>query len=528
MRVLVTDELADAGLDRLREAGLEVETAYDLAPADLQEAVADANALVVGPDTPVRRELFEAAPNLEIVARPALGGDNIDVEAATEHGVFVVTTPEGSVRAAAEHTVAMAFATARDIPVSHARLQEGKWAKSNLLGTELNGKTVGIVGLGQVGREVTKRFRALGMNLVAADPNVDPAVAERLGVELVEFEECLDRAHFLTLHVPLTDATEGLLGAAELAQMEDGFVVNCARQGVVDEAALAAAVEDGTLEGAAVDLDADAEVDPENPLLHVEDVVVNPHPVGDTPEARARVARGLAEQVLTVVEDQPLASAVNAPSVNESDFPRVRPFVDLTETAGKVAAQLLGADPTAVEIAYEGDIAGEAVELLTAKALAGVFATADRRVTAVNAAAVAESRGVDVTETRTGESEDFESLVTVTVETGDESVSVCGTLFEDEEPRIVRIDGYRVDAIPHGCMLVARNDDVPGVIGFIGTVLGDNDVNIAGMFNSRESPAGNALSVYNLDDPVPDDVLETIRADGRINDVTNIVLNGVR
>jgi D-3-phosphoglycerate dehydrogenase len=527
MRVLVTDELADAGLDRLREAGHEVETAYDITAADLPDAVADANALVVGPDTPVDRAVFEAAPELEIVGRTALDVDNIDVDAATEHGVVVVNTPEGPVRAAAEHTVAMAFAAARDIPVAHALLQDGEWAKSDLLGTELNGKTVGIVGLGRIGREVAKRFRALGMDLVATDPNADPALAERLGAELVEFEECLDRAHFLTLHVPLNDETEQLVGEAELERMADGFVVNCARAGIVDEAALAAAVEDGTLEGAAVDLDAADGVDPDSPLLSVEDVVVNPHPVGDTSETKARVATSLADRILTVFEGEPLASAVNAPSIDESSFPRVRPYVDLAETAGTVAAQLLDGEPTTVEVAYEGDIAGEAVELLTANAVAGVLAADGETVSAVNAGVVADERGVDVRESLSGDAAEFQSLLTVTVESATDAVTVSGTLFEDEEPRIVRIDDYRVDAVPHGCMLVARNEDVPGVIGFIGTVLGDNNVNIAGMFNARESRGGKALTVYNLDDPVPGAVMETIRSDDRVTDVTNIVLNGV-
>jgi D-3-phosphoglycerate dehydrogenase len=524
MQVLVTDPIADAGLDRLRAAGHEVETAYDVDGDALLEAVSGAHALVVRSGTDVTEAVFEAAPELVIVGRAGIGVDNIDIDAATDHGVVVANAPDGNVRAAAEHTVAMAFAAARAIPQAHARLRAGEWAKGDHLGTEVNGKTLGVVGLGRVGQEVAKRLRSLGMSLVAFDPYIGEERADQLGAELVDFETCLDRADFLTVHTPLTPETEGLIGADELELLGGGYLVNCARGGVVDEAALAAAVEDGTLAGAAVDVFAEEPVAPENPLLAVDDVVVTPHLGASTEAAQEHVATSIADQIVAAFGSEPVANALNAPSIDESAFPRVRPYIDLAETAGKIAAQMFDGRIAEVRVRYEGDIAGEDVEFVTASALKGVFEPLEWQVNTVNAPKIAEERGIEVTEEKTRQSKDFQSLVTVTVGDGTDELAASGSLFTGDEPRIVRLDGYRVDAIPSGQMLVVRNDDRPGVLGLIGTALGDNGVNIAGMFNGRETVGGEAMTVYNLDEPVPDEVLADIRRDERIIDVKGITL----
>jgi len=526
MKVLVTDPIADAGLERLRDAGFEVETAYDVEGDDLLDAVADANGLIVRSGTDVSEAVFEAAPDLAIVGRAGIGVDNIDIDAATDHGVIVANAPEGNVRAAAEHTVAMAFAAARSIPQAHARLKAGEWAKGDYLGTELNGKTLGIVGLGRVGQEVAKRLGSLGMDLVAYDPYIGEERADQLGAELVDLDTCLDRADFLTIHTPLTPETEDLISDAELERMGGGYLVNCARGGVVDEPALAAAVEDGTLDGAAIDVFADEPVSKDNPLLGVDEIVVTPHLGASTSAAQENVATSAADQVIAALRGEPVSNALNAPSISESTFQRVRPYVELAETAGRIASQMFGNRISSIEVTYEGDIAGEDdLEFLTASALKGVFAQVEWQVNAVNAPQIAEERGIDVTESKTLQSEDFQSLVTVTVENGDEELSVSGTLFAGDDPRIVRIDGFRVDAIPYGQMLVTRNEDAPGVIGLIGTTLGDNGVNIAGMFNGRETIGGEALTVYNLDDEVPEPVLEALLADERITEVHTITLD---
>ena len=517
MRVLVTDPIADAGIELLREAGHEVETGYDLAGDDLLDALADVNALIVRSGTEVTEEVFAAAPDLVIVGRAGIGVDNIDIDAATDHGVIVANAPEGNVRAASEHTVAMTFATARSIPQAHIRLTEGEWAKGDFLGTEVNDKTLGVVGFGRVGQEVAKRLGNLGVDLVAFDPYISEDRAAQLGAELVDdLDVLLDRADFVTIHTPLTSETANMIGEEELAQLEGGYVINCARGGIVDEAALAEAVEDGVLKGAAVDVFAEEPVSPDNPLLDVDDVIVTPHLGASTEAAQENVATSTASQVLAAFEGEPVVNALNAPSVDESAFPRIRPYIDLADTAGKIAVQLFDDRVETVEIEFAGDIAEEDVDLVTASALKGVFQPLEWQVNAVNAPQIAEDRGIDVRELKTHQSEDFQSLVTVTVGNDEHEVSVCGTQFAGEDPRIVRIDDYRVEAIPHGHMLVARNRDEPGVIGFIGSVLCDAEINIAGMFNGREVIGGEALSVYNLDEPVPEDVRERLEDDSRI------------
>jgi len=526
MRVLVTDPIADAGIALLREEGHEVETAYDAEGEQLLAAVAGAHALVVRSGTEVTREVFEAAPDLVIVGRAGIGVDNIDVDAATEHGVVVANAPEGNVRAAAEHTIAMMFATARSIPQAHICLSGGEWAKGEFLGTEMNDKTLGIVGLGRVGQEVAKRLGGFGMDLVVFDPYISRDRAAQLGAELVEdVETCLDRAEFLTVHTPLTPETEGMIGEEELAQLEGGYLVNCARGGIVDETALAEAVADGILKGAALDVFADEPRPADSPLLDVEDVVVTPHLGASTEAAQENVAVQTAQQIVAALGNEPVANALNAPSIDRSSFARIEPYIDLAETAGEIAVQLFDDRVEHVEVTYAGDIADADVDLVTASALRGVFTPLEWQVNAVNATHVAEERGITVTESKSHQAEDFQSLVTVTVGNREEEVGVCGTRFADDDPRIVRIDGYRVDAIPHGHMLVAYNEDRPGVIGFVGTELGDADVNIAGMFNAREIIGGEALSVYNLDEPVPERVLERLNADERIIDAKYISLD---
>lgn len=526
MKVLVTDPIADPGLDRLREAGYEVETDYEVEGDALLDAVADANALIVRSGTDVSREVFEAAEDLVIVGRAGIGVDNIDIEAATDHGVIVANAPEGNVRAAAEHTVAMTFAVARSIPQAHGRLVEGEWAKGEYLGTEVNNKTLAIIGLGRVGQQVAKRLDSLGMDLVVYDPYISEERAARLGAELEEdLHAALGRADFATIHTPLLPETEGMIGEAELAQLEGSYLINCARGGIVDEDALAEAVADGTLAGAALDSFAEEPLDPDSPLLDVDDIVVTPHLGASTEAAQENVATDTADAVIAAFRDEPVINALNAPSVDETAFPRIKPYIDVAETAGKVAAQLLDGRVSSIEVTYEGDIAEEDVELVTASALKGVFEPLEWQVNAVNAPQLAEDRGIEVTESKTRQTEDFQSLVRVAVSANGEELAVEGTLFAGDDPRIVRIDGFRVDAVPYGHMLVARNVDEPGVIGLIGTVLGDHDVNIAGMYNAREVHGGEALTVYNLDSGVPDEAVEALLADDRIVEVTEIVLD---
>jgi D-3-phosphoglycerate dehydrogenase len=526
MKVLVTDPIAAAGIEHLEENGYDVRKSYNLSDDELLDAVADVHGLIVRSGTEVTREVFEAAPELRIVGRAGIGVDNIDLDAATDNGVIVANAPEGNVRAAAEHTVAMAFATARSIPQAHQRLSGGDWAKGEFLGTEINDKTLGIVGFGRVGQEVAKRFGSLGTDIVVFDPYISEDRAAQFGAELVgSLEACLEQADFLTIHTPLTDETEHMISDEELAELEGGYVVNCARGGIVDEAALATAVEDRILEGAAVDVFADEPVSPDNPLLDVEGVVVTPHLGASTEAAQENVAVSTAEQLVAAFEGDPVRNALNAPSVDESAYPAIEPYLELADTAGKIAVQLFDDRVERIEVTYAGDIANEDIDLVTASALKGVFAPLEWQVNTVNAPRIADERGIEVVETKSRSSEDFQSLVTVTVANSEDEISVCGTQFTGGDPRIVRIDGFRVDAIPHGHMLVARNNDKPGVIGFIGTILGEEGINIAGMFNGRETIGGEALSVYNLDEPVSETLLDRLTDDERLIETTYISLD---
>lgn len=525
VKVLITDPIADAGIERLQAAGYTVETAYEATGDELLAAVADVNAMIVRSGTDVSRELFEAAEELTIVGRAGIGVDNIDIEAATEHGVIVANAPDPNVRATAEHTVGMLFATARSIPQAHARLKGGEWAKGDYLGTEVNGKTLGIVGLGRVGQQVAKRCDGLGMELVAFDPYIPEERADTLGVELVdELEACLQRADVATVHTPLTTETEGMIGKDELQLLEEGYILNCARGGIVDETALAQAVEEGILEGAAIDVYATEPLPSDSPLTDVEEIVMTPHLGASTRAAQEDVATLTARQVIDGLEGRPVLHALNAPSVDENAFDRLRPYIDIAETAGRIATQMLNDRIASVEVTYFGELADEETDFVTASALKGIFDPLQWKVNAVNARKVAADRGVDVTESKTHQAEDFQSLVRVTVGDGDREVSVDGTLFADNTPRIVRIDEFRVDAVPYGRMLVVDNHDVPGVIGHVGTVLGKHDINIAGMFNARESVGGEAITVYNLDDPVPESIIEDLESDERIIEVTQIIL----
>ncbi|MHC3436613.1 phosphoglycerate dehydrogenase [Natrialbaceae archaeon A-gly3] len=526
MNVLVTDPIDDAGLDVIRDAGYTVETGYDLEGEALLEAVADANALIVRSGTEVTEEVLEAGEDLVIVGRAGIGVDNIDIDAATDHGVIVANAPEGNVRAAAEHTVAMTFAAARSVPQAHIRLKDGEWAKSDYLGVELKDKTLGIVGLGRVGQEVAKKLDSLGMDLVAFDPYISQERADRIGADLAELDECIERADFLTIHTPLTPETEGMIAEDELDLLEDGYLVNVGRGGIVDEDALASKLEDGTVAGAALDVFAEEPLSQESPLLDVEEAIITPHLGASTEEAQENVATSTADQVVAALEGEPVMNALNAPSVDETAFPRIEPYINIAETAGKVAAQLFDERIESVEVSYQGEIAEEDIELVTASALKGVFEPLEWQVNAVNAPQIADDRGVDVTESKTRQAEDFQSLVSVTVGDGEETVSVDGTLFADEDPRIVRVDGYRVDAIPHGKMVITRNTDEPGVIGLIGSVMGNHEVNIAGMFNARETHGGEALTVYNVDTEVPESAKAELEADDRIIGVRYITLNG--
>ncbi|HLE43152.1 MAG TPA: phosphoglycerate dehydrogenase [Methylomirabilota bacterium] len=524
-KVLVTDSLQEAGVEALRAEGLEVDVIPTLPAAELARRIGPYAGLVVRSASKVTAEVIEAGTALEVVGRAGVGLDNVDVEAATRRGIVCMNTPGGNTIAAAEHTLALLLATARQLPQAHAHLKGGKWERDRFLGAEVHGKTLGVIGLGRIGCEVARRAQGFAMTVIAYDPYLGEEVAQRLGVELVDLDTLYRRADFITVHVPLSKDTRGLIGAAELARMKDGVrLVNCARGGIVDEAALAAAVRSGRVAGAALDV---FEKEPPwgSPVLDLEPVVVTPHLGASTEEAQTSVAVAIARQVADLLVRGIVRNAVNAPSVDPEVLKDLAPYLVLAQKLGSFLGQLARGRMSEVTLRYAGEVAGLTVQPLTVTFLRALLAVIlEENVSDVNAPYLARQRGLRVVETKTPVSEDFASLVSAEVTTDAGAWQVAGTLFHRKEPRIVQVDGYGIEAHPSGWMLVFSNDDVPGVIGRIGTLFGARGINIAGMQLGRKAPGGRAVSILNLDGAVPDDVLAEIRALPTIRSATLVRL----
>jgi D-3-phosphoglycerate dehydrogenase len=439
--------------------------------------------------------------------------DTIDVDAATERGIVVMNTPGGNTTAVAEHTLALVLALARRVPVADATLKAGRWEKNRLQGVELLGKTLGILGLGRIGSEVARRALGFRMQVLAYDPYLTREAAERLGVESVELDELLSRSDFITIHTPLSGDTRHLIGEAELARTKPGVrLINCARGGIIDEAALARALASGQVGGAGLDVFEQEPPPADHPLLRFEQVVVTPHLGAATDEAQSAVALAIADQVADVLVRGIVANAVNLPAADAETLREQAPYAGLAAAMGRFLAQMAEGRMAEARLTYAGDVAQRPTAALTLAFLRGVLGTIlAEHVTDVNAMLIARSRGLRVTETSTTESAGYSSLLTAALRTDRGLSSVAGTLFHGE-PRFVAIDGFSLEAVPQGFMLVFANQDVPGVVGRIGTLCGRHGINIAGMQLGRERRGGRAVSILNLDDPMPPDALDEIRA----------------
>ena len=510
--ILIADPVAPEGLDVLRPHG-EVVVRTGLGPAELREAIRDADVLLVRSETRVTREVLEAAERLRVVARAGAGVDNIDVAAATERGVLVINAPAGNTIAAAEHTIAMLLAAARHIASADAALKGGEWARSRFVGVEVRGKVLGIVGLGRVGTEVARRAQGLEMHVLVHDPYVSAEHARRLSMEPADLEPLLERSDFLSVHTPLTEQTRGLLGAAALARMKPtAYLINCARGGVVDEPALLAALDAGTLAGAALDVFA-REPAVDNPLVRHPRVVATPHLGASTVEAQEAVARQVAEQVLEVLAGRPAQFAVNAPSLAPEAARLLRPYVELAVVLGSVATQLAEGRFRAATITYRGELAEHDTAILGAAAIRGLLAPiTSQPINLVNAPLVARARGLVVSERKTSDAEPYTSLLEVGVATERGETLLAGTVIH-RQPHVVQIGEFSIDLVPAGgYMLMTRHQDRPGMIGKVGTLLGEADVNISSMQVGRRERRGQALMVISVDEPVPPDVLRRLRA----------------
>jgi len=517
-RVLITEKLAARGLEKLRDAGHDVDVRLDLSPDELLGVIPGASALIVRSATQVTAEVLEAGAELSVVGRAGIGLDNVDVDAATRRGVMVVNAPESNVLSAAEHTMALLLAQARNIPQAHAALVAGKWERSKWEGVELHGKTLGIVGLGRIGALVAQRALAFGMRLCAYDPYVNPDRARRMGVELLPLDELVAEADFLTIHLPKTAETAGLVGADLFAKAKPGLrIVNAARGGIVDEAALADALGSGVVAGAAFDVFA-SEPCTDSPLFSLPGVVVTPHLGASTAEAQDKAGVTIAEQVTLALAGDFVPFAVNVAATEVSET--VRPFLHLAEQLGRCFACLNDGLPPVLEVEYQGGLASANTSILTLAVLKGVFATGtEEPVSYVNAPQLAAQRGLEVRETSTSTTLDYVNLITLR----SPAHSIAGTLSGTRaEPRIVLVDDHAVEVPPAEHMLVVRNDDRPGMIGLVGTVLGEAGVSISSMDVDPSRTEGTALMVLSTDRAVPDEVFARLRAAGGILDIHRI------
>jgi D-3-phosphoglycerate dehydrogenase / 2-oxoglutarate reductase len=514
-RVLVTEEIAPGGLDRLRQAGHDVDVRLGLTADELLDAVAGAHALIIRSATQVTPELLRAGSDLIVVGRAGIGLDNVDLEAATQQGVMVVNAPQSNVVSTAEHTMALLLAQARNIPQASEALKDGRWERSRWEGVELSDKVLGIIGLGRIGKLVAQRAHAFGMRLMAYDPYVAPDRARQIGVELTTLERLLAESDFVTIHVTKTKETTGLLNKERLAAAKPGIrIVNAARGGVVDEDALADAIRSGVVGGAAIDVFA-TEPATASPLFELDSVVVTPHLGASTREAQDKAGDTIAEQVGLALAGEFVPFAVNVSAAEASET--VRPFLPLAERLGRIFVALNEGLPTVLEIECQGQLAGFDTRILTLSVLKGAFGeVTDEPVSYVNAPLMAAERGVEVRDTSTSTAQDYVNLVTVR---GGEH-TLAGTLVGLRgEPRIVMLDNHTVDLPPAAHMLILRNDDRPGMIGFVGSLLGDHGVNIADMHLGRSKEGAAALMVLATSTPVPDTVVERLRAGDGIVEV---------
>ena len=524
-KVLVSDKLSDEGLAVLREdPAVEVAVKTGLSPSELKAEIADVEALLVRSATKVTSDIIDAGKKLMVIGRAGVGVDNIDVEAATRRGIVVCNSPEGNTVAAAEHTWALILAVARSIPAASASVAAGEWKRSAFMGIELLNKTLGVIGLGKIGSEVALRAAGFGMKVIGYDPFVSADRGGRLGVELVELDDLLARADVITLHVSLTKDTRGIINAAAIAKMKPGVrIVNCARGGLIDEAALAEALRAGRVAGAGIDV-FEKEPPSDSPLLGAPNVVLTPHLGASTEEAQLKVAVDVAQQVLDVLHGKPARSAVNVLPVSAESLRTLGPYLPLAEKMGRLQGQLAEGALSAVEMIYAGQLAEEDARLLTPAFLMGLLQPIlDEPVNLVNAALVAQSRGIRVVESRSRDTEDYVSLITSRVTAARGERLIAGSLFGRSEPRIVRMDHYRVDFVPSGFMLVSMHIDKPGMIGRVGMLLGQHQINIAAMHVGREQekPGGPSVMVLALDNAVPPDVLDELR---KVDGITSATL----
>jgi len=513
-RVLVSDKLSPTAVQIFKDHGVEVDYQPDLGKDKdkLLAVINNYDGLAIRSATKVTEKLINAAPNLKVIGRAGIGVDNVDIPAASRRGIIVMNTPFGNSITTAEHAVAMIFALARQIPEANASTHAGKWEKNRFMGVEITGKTLGIIGCGNIGSIVATRGVGLKMHVIAYDPFLSEQRAEELGVDKVELDELFARADFITLHTPMTEKTKNIINAGSIAKMKKGVrIINCARGGLVVEADLIAALKSGKVAGAGIDV---FEVEPanESPLFGMENVVATPHLGASTTEAQENVALQIAEQMSDYLVRGAVSNAINMPSITAEEAPRLKPFVKLAEVLGAFVGQVTEDPIKEVEIIFDGSTAQMNTRALISAALAGLIRPQVADVNMVSAPIMVKERGIIVAEVKRDKSGVFDGYIMLKVTTEHMTRSIAGTCFSDGKPRFIQIKGINLDAEVGQHMLYTTNADAPGIIGMLGTLCGKNNVNIANFQLGRNRPGGDAIALLYLDEPFPEHVLAEVRA----------------
>lgn len=515
MKILISDALSDKGKEVLSSAkGFEVDDRKGISADDLAQCIDQYDGLIVRSQTKVTEDLIKKADKLKVIGRAGVGVDNVDIEAATKNGIVVLNTPDVNTISTAEHTISMLLSLSRNIPQAVASLKAGKWERGKFVGTEVQGKTLGVIGMGRIGAEVVQRAQAFQMRVLAFDPFMSPERATKLKVEIAEIDRIFKESDYITVHTPLTSETRGLVNKEAFAKMKDGVrIVNCARGGIVDEADLEEALKSGKVAGAALDV-YNEEPPKRTSLLELDNVICTPHLGASTKEAQLNVAIDVANSVVDALQGKTIRNAVNMATLDSDTLKQIQPYLFLAEKLGSLIAQLLEGTVEKVCLNYSGKISEVNTDPVTVAILKGLLGhVLQMNVNLVNAHLIAKERGIKVMEQKTSDVEEFSDLLTIEIKTTTKTFTVAGTLLgKKNEPRIVKINENFVDAVPSGFLLIVTNVDRPGIIGSLGTVLGEGDVNIAGMTVGRQEVGQHAVTVVNVDSIVPEEVLKKITA----------------
>jgi D-3-phosphoglycerate dehydrogenase len=525
VKVLVSDNISPKCIEILKKSGLEVDVKTGMKPEELKACIGDYHGLIIRSATKVTSEIINAAKNLKVIGRAGSGLDNVDRAAATKKGIVLMNTPGGNTITTAEHSIALMVALARQIPQATISMKAGKWEKKKFMGVELFNKTLGIIGIGNIGSQVAKRAQGLAMNVIAYDPFLSEDKAKAMGVEKVDIKELFRRSDFITIHTPLTPETRNMINKETIKMMKPGVrIINCARGGIINEKDLYEALVGGKVAGAALDV-FEKEPPENNPLLKLNNVISTPHLGASTKEAQENVAVAVAEQVVDYLIHETIRNAVNFPSIPSDQVARLQPFINLAEKLGGFAAQIFEGGITEITIEYRGEASEINTAPVTIAAIKGFLTPIlEETVNFVNALFIAKERGIEVKETKSTDAGDYQSMVLMRLKAKDKESHLAGTLFSKKDPRIVAIDNFKVEIVPDGDLLFIYNNDKPGVIGNIGTLLSKNDINIARMHFGRETVGGRAISVVTIDTPAKPQVIEEIKRLPNILSVKQITL----